>query len=276
MRKQTYSTVCLTSFLALTCTIACSSPQVFESVGDSDHESETLATEQKSASLRSSVDCTEQGATAYVQGTPKPIRVITVGGKKVTRATGHAFLRMQRAANDAGVYLSLNSGFRSMAEQEYLYGCYLSGNCNGGNLAARPGYSNHQSGIAVDVSTSDWLANHGEAYGFERTVPSEAWHWEFTGSDPGGPCSGGDVTWISPKDGGSYTNGIWFKSKATGAARVTYSAGEYLLGESSNAGDNFAVRYTFNSLGSREITARVYSSGGSLKTTSTIQIRVSE
>ncbi|MBN9164768.1 MAG: M15 family metallopeptidase [Myxococcales bacterium] len=50
-------------------------------------------------------------------------------------------------------------------------------------LAAVPGYSNHQSGSALDLNTSargvySWLAKHGKAYGFRRTVPSEKWHWE--------------------------------------------------------------------------------------------------
>jgi hypothetical protein len=61
--------------------------------------------------------------------------------------------------------------------------CYLSKKCNGGNLAAVPGYSNHQSGHALDLNTSaggvySYLVNHGHAYGFRRTVPSEKWHWE--------------------------------------------------------------------------------------------------
>ena len=55
--------------------------------------------------------------------------------------------------------------------------------CNGGHLAAPPGYSNHQSGHALDLNTSargvySFLANHGKSYGFRRTVPSEPWHWE--------------------------------------------------------------------------------------------------
>jgi LAS superfamily LD-carboxypeptidase LdcB len=35
---------------------------------------------------------------------------------------------MQRAAHHAGVYLALTSGFRTTVEQQYLYGCYRSGN----------------------------------------------------------------------------------------------------------------------------------------------------
>ena len=41
-----------------------------------------------------------------------------------------------------------------MASQEYLYACYVNCNCNNCNLAAKPGFSNHQSGHALDLNTS--------------------------------------------------------------------------------------------------------------------------
>ena len=91
---------------------------------------------------------------------------------------------MRAAAASDGVTIKVVSGFRTMAEQEYLYGCYKSGTCNNGNLAARPGFSNHQSGHALDLNARDpavglWLRAHASAYGFHNTVPSEPWHWEF-------------------------------------------------------------------------------------------------
>jgi hypothetical protein len=139
----------------------------------------------------SAVDCTKTRQTAYDQGRPSPIDVIKIGNKPTSLATGHAFLKMQKAAHAAGVSLTINSGFRTMAEQQYFYNCYQTGRCNNGNLAARPGYSNHQNGRALDLTTSSWLANNASRFGFKRTVPSEAWHYEFFGADPGGPCSAG-------------------------------------------------------------------------------------
>ena len=227
---------------------------------DREGERETETT-PVSGALVSAVDCTPRQETAYVSGRASTIDVIIVGGKKVTRATGHAFLRMQRAADEAGVYLALNSGFRTNAEQQYLYDCYLSGNCNDGNLAARPGYSNHQSGVAVDLTTSAWLAENAGRFGFRRTVPSESWHYEYSGGDPGGPCGGG-LTWESPHDGGWYENGIWFKATAPKAAKVVYDAGPYRLGESTDAVEGFPVRYTFTTLGERTVTATAYDSAG--------------
>jgi hypothetical protein len=48
--------------------------------------------------------------------------------------------------------------------------------------------------LSVRLNTSapgvyHWLENHAAHYGFKRTVPSEAWHWEWWGGGPGGgPC----------------------------------------------------------------------------------------
>jgi LAS superfamily LD-carboxypeptidase LdcB len=54
-------------------------------------------------------------------------------------------------------------------------------------LAAEPGRSNHQNGIAFDLDVGgfdgnpvyDWLKVHGPGFGFIRTVNKEPWHWEF-------------------------------------------------------------------------------------------------
>ncbi|MBK7586410.1 MAG: D-alanyl-D-alanine carboxypeptidase family protein [Myxococcales bacterium] len=142
----------------------------------------------------SSISCAEHGDTGYSSGNAFPITVVTVDGKPVERSTANAYYVMAQAAAAAGVNIQIVSGFRTMAQQQYLYGCYVNCSCNSCNLAAKPGYSNHQSGHALDLNTSssgvlNWLNAHGAAYGFKRTVPSEAWHWEWWGGGPGGgPC----------------------------------------------------------------------------------------
>ncbi|ATB29681.1 peptidoglycan-binding protein [Melittangium boletus] len=122
--------------------------------------------------------------TGYVNGAPRQITLSKIpNGKEMRSDAAAAFNRMHAAAARAGINLHVNSGFRSMAEQQELYRKYLNGT---GNLAAKPGYSNHQGGIAVDINvggtgtaTYKWLAAHGAEYGFKRTVPSEPWHWEY-------------------------------------------------------------------------------------------------
>lgn len=177
--------VCVLSIIVPLVAGACAAP-----VGEEGEIEPQGATQDE---LRSAVSCNEKAATGYKSGSPFAMSVITVGGKPTSKPTAHAFLKMQQAADAAGVTLTINSGFRSMAEQQHLYDCYKTGSCNNGNLAARPGYSNHQNGRALDLATSDWtwVANNAPRFGFKRTVPSERWHYEFSGADPGGPCSGG-------------------------------------------------------------------------------------
>ncbi len=136
------------------------------------------------------VDCRPWTDTGYVRGRSFSITVITIDGKPIEKATADAYWTMRNAAAADGVYLRIISGFRTQAEQQYLYGCYTSCSCNNCNLAAYPGYSNHQSGYALDLNTGDWgvlywLNRNAHRFTFQRTVPSEDWHWEYMASGPG-------------------------------------------------------------------------------------------
>ncbi len=142
------------------------------------------------------VTCNERSATGYVSGTPKTITLVDADARPAELSTANAYAAMQGAAAQSGVKLRVISGFRTMSQQQYFYTCYTQCSCNNCNLAAVPGYSNHQSGKALDLNTSEagvlaWLNAHAHKYGFKRTVPSEPWHWEYFGGGPGGgPCGG--------------------------------------------------------------------------------------
>ncbi len=162
----------------------------FHACGPSDYEFESPPDEY--ATLEQGLtDCTTRTDTGYVRGAASPITVVTVDGKPVELDTANAFTAMQDAAARQGVSIVVVSGFRTMTEQRYLYACYTNCNCNNCNLAAQPGYSNHQSGHALDLNTSNsavfnWLTANAGGFGFRRTVPSEPWHWEWWGGGPGG------------------------------------------------------------------------------------------
>lgn len=130
-------------------------------------------------------------AIAYKNGQPiGKLKLVSVAGKLVGEAVGRAFLAMQKAAQAAGINLTLSSGFRTMEEQERLYAAYLAGT---GNLAAKPGYSNHQNGTAIDIGVRSsfqspeylWLSEHARDFGFVNTGKDfsqpEPWHWEYVG-----------------------------------------------------------------------------------------------
>jgi D-alanyl-D-alanine carboxypeptidase-like protein len=96
------------------------------------------------------------------------------------------YLALVRAAEKDGVPMPLKSGFRTYAKQEYLYNGYVK-KLRGFNLAAKPGFSNHEDGYAYDFAIGgyegnpryDWLKKNAPRFGFVRTVNKEPWHWEY-------------------------------------------------------------------------------------------------
>lgn len=127
-------------------------------------------------------------ATGYHEGEKVSIKIVDVGGKEAEVHTAVAFRAMAHAASKAGIDLRIRSGFRSFQKQTRLYKAYRKGT---GNLAAPPGYSNHETGRALDLVISDykvyeWLSTHASTFGFHRTVSGEPWHWEYLGGyEPG-------------------------------------------------------------------------------------------
>lgn len=96
------------------------------------------------------------------------------------------YLALVNAAEKDGILLPLKSGFRTYAKQEYLYNGFIK-HLPHFNLAAKPGFSNHEDGFAYDFSVGgyegnpryDWLKHNAPKHGFVRTVNKEPWHWEY-------------------------------------------------------------------------------------------------
>lgn len=87
------------------------------------------------------------------------------------------FLRRFNAYSAAVGGLTIVSGFRSYAQQAALYAKYLRGE---GNLAAPPGRSNHERGLAIDHAPHSTAAMREIARGFRLHYPvrGEPWHVE--------------------------------------------------------------------------------------------------
>lgn len=76
---------------------------------------------------------------------------------------------------------------------------------------------------------------------------------------------GSGVAFLSPKQGGWYTPQMTLQVDANNRdiARVVYVVdGQWEIGESTNAGDRFALRYEFSQYGSRSVVAIAYDSAG--------------
>jgi LAS superfamily LD-carboxypeptidase LdcB len=133
--------------------------------------------------LAAATSANARTATGYRNGEKTQIKVVEVGGAEAELHTAIAFRAMAKAASKAGVDLRIRSGYRSHAKQTKLYKKFQKGQ---GNLAARPGFSNHESGRALDLYITEykvyaWLESHASTYGFQRTVSGEPWHWEYLG-----------------------------------------------------------------------------------------------
>jgi D-alanyl-D-alanine carboxypeptidase len=119
-----------------------------------------------------------------------------------------AFVRLAAAADAAGVPVRARSGYRSWLDQEVTYRRWQRelGDAVADVQSARAGYSEHQTGLAVDVVTRDgcqdfgcfadtaqaaWLARNAADFGFVvRYQPgheavtgygAEPWHLRYVG-----------------------------------------------------------------------------------------------
>lgn len=87
------------------------------------------------------------------------------------------------AALDAypGTTMTVTSMLRTVAQQYLLYRWYQLGTC-GISLAATPGNSNHETGLAMDISNySSWTGKLPN-YGFKWLGSSDPVHFDYTGS----------------------------------------------------------------------------------------------
>ncbi len=116
-----------------------------------------------------------------------------------------AFNDMVAAAKEDGVSLWIVSGYRSYETQRKLYNNYVAtyGKASADTYSARPGHSEHQTGLAFDVntisysfgttSTGKWLQQNGATYGFIIRYPEgkqsitgyiyEPWHLRYLGTE---------------------------------------------------------------------------------------------
>ena len=117
-----------------------------------------------------------------------------------------AFIEMWNSANKDGYKLIVNSSYRSYDEQKKIYDDYSSwyGEEDADKKAARAGYSEHQTGLAVDIQSYcsqnkdfeeceefTWLTNNAYKYGFILRYPKdkeyltgykyESWHYRYVG-----------------------------------------------------------------------------------------------
>ena len=114
----------------------------------------------------------------------------------------NAFNKMKSDAKNLGLNLYISSGFRSYSKQEQIYNRYLSKSNKEivDSYSARPGHSEHQTGLAFDLNGLEgfektreynWLKDNAHLYGFIIRYPEgkqsitgfkfEPWHIRYVG-----------------------------------------------------------------------------------------------
>lgn len=183
-------------------------------------ETETPAEEEPASEEKT--DATVYPAESVLPTEPTLIDGVLLANKQhplpATYAPGEvpearaAFETMKAAAAEDGLNLTAFSTYRDFARQKQLYEGYTAkdGQEAADRYSARPGYSEHQTGLAFDIGEAGkeqhwasasfgdteggkWLAANAHEYGFILRYPEgrehitgymhESWHFRYVGKD---------------------------------------------------------------------------------------------
>lgn len=132
------------------------------------------------------------------------------GSATMKAEAASALQNMYRDAAASGVSLMISSAYRGESYQQRLYSTYSAeyGQAVADTISSRPGYSDHQTGLAADfveqgpydlqeqfenTASGQWLAINAHTYGFIMRYPKgknavtgysyEPWHFRYVGVD---------------------------------------------------------------------------------------------
>lgn len=138
-----------------------------------------------------------------------PKNLVTIGNQQLRADAANAMNQLIDAARSNGINFHIISGYRSYIYQESVYDAYVKrdGQAKADTYSARPGHSEHQTGLAADLGTGTcdleicfgdttggkWLANNSYKYGFIVRYQKgkenltgyqhEPWHIRYLGID---------------------------------------------------------------------------------------------
>jgi len=149
----------------------------------------------------------------YVDQNFEPDNLVSMAGYGngyLVKDAYDAYAEMYQAAKADGMNLIVTTSYRDYGFQSTLYWGYVNrdGQESADTYSARPGYSEHHTGLAVDLSTPyltnsftefiytdeyEWMINNSYKYGFIQRYTDEnqyitgympeAWHYRYVGKD---------------------------------------------------------------------------------------------
>ena len=128
------------------------------------------------------------------------------GDLYASRISVNAFVEMYNDALNDGYEIVINSAYRSYQDQQDIVNTYLNlyGQKYVNNYVAKPGFSEHQTGLAFDIGSKKvnvfanseeykWMLDNSYKYGFINRFPkkyenitefrSEPWHYRYVGKE---------------------------------------------------------------------------------------------
>ncbi len=139
---------------------------------------------------------------------------------EITKETNDAFENLVEQAQKENLTIIAVSGYRDYTYQENLYNNYVAkdGVEQADTYSARPGHSEHQTGLAIDISNNElpytsfnkteeyiWMVDNAHKYGFILRYPEnkenitgyfyEPWHYRYVGIDIATEIYNEDITY---------------------------------------------------------------------------------
>ena len=144
----------------------------------------------------------------YVDKDYIPKDLIDVNGILINKEAYEAYKEMKEALEKESLIIRIISAYRSYQYQSNLYNNYLKYEARSlvDSYSARPGYSEHHTGLAIDVDNGIhnfdnfyltkefiWMNNNSYKYGFILRYPKdkqnitgytyEPWHYRYVGKE---------------------------------------------------------------------------------------------
>lgn len=144
----------------------------------------------------------------YISKDYIPSNLINVNNLYINKEAYEAFLNMKNNMKEENLNIRIISAYRSFDYQEELYGNYLKKEKQSivDTYSARAGYSEHHTGLAIDVDNTKldfnkfyltkefiWMNDNSYKYGFILRYPKdkekitgykyEPWHFRYVGKE---------------------------------------------------------------------------------------------